>query len=87
MNRTEAIETLHNALVAYIEDSAGAESEEAKAIEKAWELIKNPKLTVIVPIAEDELERIQHEDEEFEWYFPTEEDDSQNVTIIVKKES
>ena len=87
MNKPEAQQLIYNALVSYVDDCAGRDTEEAKELEKAWELIKNPKLTVTVPIAEDELERIQHEDEEFEWHFPTEEDDSQTVTIIVKKES
>jgi hypothetical protein len=40
MNKAEAIQIIHNSLVAYIEDSAGADSEEAKDIDKAWEIIK-----------------------------------------------
>ena len=41
MKTNEAIKIVHWALVGYIEDSAGAESEEAKAIEEAWDIIKN----------------------------------------------
>jgi hypothetical protein len=87
MNKPEAQQLIYNALIAYVDDCAGRDSEEAKQLEQAWELVKNPQLTIEVPIAEDELERLQHEDEEFEWNFPTEEDPDQNVKIIVKKES
>jgi hypothetical protein len=121
MNKPEAQQLIYNALIAYVDDCAGRDSEEAKQLEQAWNkltetasrndfiraiceysgdgiakvlpwvdknvTIEKPKLTIEVPIAEDELERLQHEDEEFEWNFPTEEDPDLNVTIIVKKES
>jgi len=36
-----ATSIIHNSLIAYVEDSAGAESEETKVLEKAWDLVKS----------------------------------------------
>ena len=86
MKREEALQIVFNALSGYVEDCAGAESEEAKEIQQAWELInKKPELTIQVPLEEDELERMQHEGEEFEWEFPTDEDPEQSIKVILKK--
>lgn len=40
MKRDKAEQIIHNALVGYIEDCAGANSPEAKLIEKAWDVIR-----------------------------------------------
>jgi len=81
MNKQEAIQILHNALAGYVEDSAGAESEEAKAIQKAFDKIKEkPELTIRVHLSESDLQDLQNF-EEFSWRFPTKEDPSQQVNI------
>lgn len=86
MNKQEAMDIVFNALSGYVEDCAGAESEEANLIQEAWEKVKEkPELTIQVPLEEDELDRMQHEGEEFEWNFPTDEDSEQTVKIILKK--
>lgn len=40
MKDTEAMVIVHNALVGYVEDSAGAGSEEAKILDQAWNKLK-----------------------------------------------
>lgn len=40
MKQTEAMSIVHNALVGYVEDSAGAGSEEAKTLDQAWNKLK-----------------------------------------------
>lgn len=80
MNKTEAQQIIYNALIAYVDDSAGRYSEEAKQLEKAWKLIKNPELTVRVHLSEEDLQDLQNF-EEFNWRFPTKEDPSQQINI------
>ncbi len=41
MNKEIALEILRTALVSYIEDSSGYESEETKEIERAFKFIRN----------------------------------------------
>ncbi len=81
MNKQEAIDTIQNALMGYIEDSAGRDTEEAKAIEKAWELLqKKPELSIEVHCSEGDIQDLQ-EFEEFNWRFPTLEDSEQSVNV------
>lgn len=40
MKRKKAEQIIHNALAGYIEDCAGANSPEAKLIQKAWDFIR-----------------------------------------------
>jgi hypothetical protein len=86
MKKVEAQDILLNAINCYLEDCVSDDKEEQKRVRQAWvKLTQNQEMTIKVPLEEDELERMQHEGEEFEWNFPTEEDDSQTVTIIVSK--
>lgn len=39
MKRNKATQIIHNALVGYVEDCAGANSSEARQIEKAWDTL------------------------------------------------
>jgi len=79
MNRQEAKDLLFNALTGYVEDSAGADSEEAKQIQQAWEKLKEkPELTIRVHLSESDLQDLQNF-EEFDWSFPTQEDEDQQV--------
>ena len=45
MNRLHATVVLNNALVGYVQDCAGANSEEANEIQEAWNLIQEPTLS------------------------------------------
>ena len=40
MKKEEALEIVHNALSGYVEDCAGADSEEAQELDEAWNLLK-----------------------------------------------
>jgi hypothetical protein len=80
MNKQEAQQLIYNALISYVDDCAGRDTEEAQELEKAWELVKNPELTIRVHLSESDLQDLQNF-EEFEWRFPTQEDSSQQVNI------
>lgn len=43
ISKEEALEIIYTALVSYVEDCAGQDSEEAKEIDEAYEVIKNLK--------------------------------------------
>jgi hypothetical protein len=45
MKRNKATQIIHNALVGYVEDCAGANSPEAQQIEKAWDTLKEFNVT------------------------------------------
>ena len=45
MKRNKATQIIHNALVGYVEDCAGANSPEARQIEKAWDTLKEFNVT------------------------------------------
>lgn len=80
MNKQEAQQLIYNALISYVDDCAGRDTKEAQELEKAWELVKNPELTIRVHLSEEDLQDLQNF-EEFEWRFPTQEDSSQQVNI------
>ena len=85
MKIIDAQDILINVINCYLEDCSSEDPEEQESVRKAWATLTQQKFTVKVPLEEDELERMQHEGEEFEWEFPTEENDTQNVTIIISK--
>ena len=45
MKRNKATQIIHNALVGYVEDCAGANTPEAQQIEKAWDTLKEFNVT------------------------------------------
>lgn len=81
MNNKKAKDIIYNALMGYVEDSAGAESEEAKEIQQAWEkLNEKPELSIEVHCSESDLQDLQ-EFKEFNWRFETLEDSEQSVNV------
>jgi len=46
----------------------------------------NEYFSISVPFSAEELEKILYEDESFEWVFPTNENESVNITIHIYKE-
>ena len=51
-------------------------------------IIKNTEdvWTIKVPMSEEELQEILHEDKSFEWVFPTMEDEGIEIKVIINKE-
>ena len=45
MKRAEATQIIHNALVGYVEDCAGADTPEANEIQEAWDTLKEVDVT------------------------------------------
>ena len=45
MERKEATQIIHNALVGYVEDCAGANTPEANEIQEAWDTLKEVDVT------------------------------------------
>lgn len=45
MNREESKTIVHNALISYVDDCAGRETEEAKQLGEAWNNILEPEIT------------------------------------------
>ena len=80
MNKQEAQQLIYNALISYVDDCAGRDTEEAQELDKAWELVKNPELTIRVHLSESDLQDLQ-DFEEFSWRFPTKEDPDQHINI------
>lgn len=42
--------------------------------------------SVEIPFSEEELQQILHEDKSFEWVFPTNENESVNIVVHIRKE-
>lgn len=59
MEKKEALEIIRIALTGYVEDSAGAESQEAKDIDKAWEIINSVSPTIMDDLNEISLGMVE----------------------------
>lgn len=78
MKKLEAISIIHNALVGYVEDSAGAESEEAKELDVAWNLLRG-ELANPTGLS---LRFVNHVDEETTESYPTQDRGHDNYSTL-----